>query len=282
MRSEWWWRGLHLALALTLPLALALLVGCKKAKEEKADLGPEVAPELIDEALSKAVYGASLDGLRVGEYIDYAIERRLENEESTITLGGTNVSVIDAEENNTKYTLRITRSFRRNDGSFQVVTGEDVIRVNPSAPASLSLPPESAALNPSALSAARLTNEALARASADGENPRRVTFHRLRESDGVEPAPAKVRLKPDCGGLSPCEIPVHYIQFDMVTWSSDDDYQKMSLDFAFSRKTPFLPFGEDFDQLSGLLVIDCRSLYVDIGTRDVYVRDCQQLDDFQK
>jgi hypothetical protein len=43
-----------------------------------------------------------------------------------------------------------------------------------------------------------------------------------------------------------------------------------------------IPFGRDFDQYSGLLVADCRSTYIPLETRTVYVRDCLTLDDFKK
>ena len=90
-----------------------------------------------------------------------------------------------------------------------------------------------------------------------------------------------LKARSDCAGLNPCELPAHFVQFDMVIWSSSDNYQKISFDFAFSTKTPFIPFGRDFDQMSGLLIVDCRSTYVPVTNRTVYVRDCLTLDDFQ-
>jgi hypothetical protein len=275
--------GLHLLLTLSLPFVLVFLFGCKRAKEEKADLGPEVSADAIDAALSKAITGATLDGLHVGEYLNYVVLRRLENADSVMLMGGTNVAIIDAQDSanqtQTKYTLQINKTYRKDDGSFQNVATEDALVVKkPGAaaiPMSLIAPPQ----KPLRLSAKSLTAWAASTVSAKAG---RTSFHRLRESDDVIDPPDKVRSKPDCGGLVGCRIPVHYIKFDLVQWFSDSEYQKIALQFGFSLRTPFLPFGEGFDQFSGLMVIDCRSTYVQLETRNVFVEDCQQLEDFQK
>ncbi len=81
---------------------------------------------------------------------------------------------------------------------------------------------------------------------------------------------------------NPCALEVRYIRFDMVQWYDDGTASKVALDFGFSVQPPFLPFGEDFDQLSGLMVLDCRSTYIPIEGRTVFLRDCMTLDDFDK
>ena len=68
----------------------------------------------------------------------------------------------------------------------------------------------------------------------------------------------------------------------MAQWENETDFQKVSLDFAFSLNPPFLPFGADFEQLSGIMVTDCRATYIPIEGRTVYVRSCKTLEDFQK
>ncbi len=84
----WLWRALHFATMLLTPVLISLLLsGCIKAKEEPADLGPEVAAEQIDLALSKAVRGVSLADTAVGQYVSYSVVRRLENGEITEMLG---------------------------------------------------------------------------------------------------------------------------------------------------------------------------------------------------
>lgn len=271
--SSWLLYGLHIGLALSLPFLLAFLVGCKKVEEEKPDFGPEVDGSAIDQALSKAIRGAHLDNVRVGQYIEYSVNRRLENEENTIALGGTRVEVINRQETETteKFTLKIFRSERLSGGTFETRVTEEALVLNKSNLMDLQ---KSSRFN--AISA-----------SADGRfQPQakvtKVTYHRLREFTETREAPKAVRERPDCGGLSPCQMEVRFIQFDMVQWHDDGTQTKVSLDFGFSVQPPFLPFGEDFDQFSGLMVIDCRSTYVPIENRTVFVRDCMTLDDFQK
>lgn len=278
--------SVHFLLTLLIPVFLIFMLSCKKAKEERADLGPEVAAESVDDALAKAMDGANLDNLHVGEYLNYVVLRRIENGEQVMVLGGTNISIIDAQDNDaqteTRFTLQINKAYRKNDGSFRNITTEDPLIVEKSqalvAPASLR------ALSPAKINIQALEQWAKSqpRASVLDDQPKRVSFHRLREGEESIDPPAKVRARADCGGLTDCKIPTHFIRFDLVSWYSDTDYQKVAFDFAFSQHTPFLPFGAGFDQLSGALVTDCRSTYVQLESRNVYVRDCQQIDDFQK
>lgn len=262
-------RSVHFLLSLLIPVFVVLMMGCIRAKEEKADLGPEVPADEIDRALSKAMHGADLSQTRVGQFLSYSVVRRLENEETTINLGSTRVDVFDKTEtaNEVRFTLKIVKAQRMNDGSFEVRQSEE--------PLVLQKSPNIA----SRLSAASLSANQV---SATEKKPSKTTFHRLRTSDGTREVPAAVKGKVDCGGLSPCELPVHYIQFDMVQWYTDDSYQKVALDFAFSTKTPYLPFGENFDQLNGVLITDCRATLIPAEGRTVYVRDCMDLEDFQK
>ncbi len=274
------WRGLHFLTALSVPFVLTLLMSCMKAEEEKADFGPEIPASSIDLALSKAIHNADLSGTAVGQFLSYSVTRRLENEETTINLGGTRVSVFDKVcdpvdcSAKLTFTLKIEKTTRLADNTFEVRQSEEplILRKGPIAPASFGP-------TPGKLSAASLAQH---RVGALAKKPTRVSFHRLRESDGNMDVPAVIKNKPGCGGLSPCELPVHYVQFDMVQWFSDETYQKISLDFAFSLKTPYLPFGEDFDQLNGVLVTDCRATQIPVEGRTVYLRDCMSLEDLQK
>jgi hypothetical protein len=275
----------HLGLTLSLPILLIFLFGCKKIEEEKAIYGPEVTGEAIDGALRKAIAGASLDNLAVGQFLDHSVVRRLENEDSTSTLGGTRVEVIDKVETDStvKFTLKIFKSQRMAGGIFETKVTEENLAFNKSSLQNIG----AMSLKSSRLSAAALSAEALAKpdrsqAGAQERKVARITYHNLSEFNEALPVPKTVREKPGCGGLSPCALQVRYIRFDMVQWYDDGGTTKVALDFGFSVQTPFLPFGEDFDQLSGLLILDCRSTYVPIENRTVYVRDCMTLEDFQK
>lgn len=280
----WMWRGIHLALALFIPVLLTVMMGCVKAKEFKEDLGPEVSGQAIDEALAKAVTGANFDHIDVGQFNSYSYTRRLEAEEITINLGDRRVEVTNAQENDdhtqVTFNLRITKNERLASGGFETVISEEplVLNIGPSIGASLGVRSFAAEPRCEAISAKSVADRVV-RALEDPVE--RVSYHHLREfSKQIDP-PAAVRDRAGCGGLSNCKLSVNYIQFDMVIWRTRETYQKVSLDFAFSVDTPFLPYGESFDQFNGLMITDCRSTYVPIETRTVYVRDCLSLDDFQ-
>ncbi|HMN69732.1 MAG TPA: hypothetical protein PKC28_14410 [Bdellovibrionales bacterium] len=272
MESRIGFHVVHFGLTICLALLVLLTFGCSKPEEEsKTDFGPEVSGVVIDRALGKAIQGATLNDIALGQYVEYHVNRRIEQEETTITLGATRVEVVSREDtaDAVKFTLRITRSTRLTaDAEFETTVSEEPLILK-----KVSLQ------GVGRLSAAKLSEEARAKAK-----PVRVTYHRLKEFSRTEAVPKRAGERADCGGMTPCSMVVNYLQFDMVQWYDDGSTQKVSLDFGFSTQTPFLPFGPDgsFDQLSGLMVLDCRSTYVPIEKRTVYLRDCQTLEDLQK
>ena len=281
-RDDWHWRTLHLAFALVLPFFLFTLVGCVKGKASKEDLGPEIPPAAIDQALSKAIGAGDVTRTAVGQHLLYSTVRRLENADSVITLGGTRIEVLDRQDKDTdplaNFTLRITQSTRMSDGSFETTQSESPLTFRkPAAAAAAFVPPSLSQLNAKVIAA-----HAMDEAPLGGGGPAKTTFHHLKESSATIDPPPTVKAKSNCGGLNPCQLDVRYVQFDLVIWSNDTDYQKVSLDFAFTSQVPFLPYGQDDQELSGLLLTDCRSTYVPLEKRTVYVRDCLNLDDFQK
>lgn len=276
--SQWLLGGLHLLLALTVPVLLSVMIGCMKATAKKEDLGPEVPSQEITNALARATQGSDLNSLAVGQYLSFSDTRRIENSESVIDLGGRRVEVLDRKDTTTEahFTMRVVNTQRLLNGKFETTTSEDALWLTKVA---------SSAAIPMRLRATRdnsLTAEDLSMGVSTQSQPQRITFHHLHESNGVLDAPPAVKSRANCSGLNPCEIPAHFLQFDMVRWQDATNYQKFSIDFAFTNKTPFIPFGHDFDQLTGVLIVDCRSTYVPVDSRTVYVRDCLSLDDFQK
>lgn len=279
--SAWLLHGMHLGLALSLPFLVLFLFGCNKVKEEKAVYGAEVTGEAIDRALTKAIGEASLDHVDVGQYLDHTVTRRIENEDMTSTLGGTRIEVIDRADTPTTatFTLEIFKSERVAGGNFETKRSEEPLRVRKPTLMGLGLDPYPK-VRP--LSALGLANEARAKAAAAERKITRISYHNLAEFTEPLAVPRAVAARAGCGGLNPCTLTVRYIRFDMVQWYSDGSTTKVALDFGFSTQPPYLPFGENFDQFSGLLVVDCRSTYVPIESRTVFVRDCMTLEDFQK
>jgi hypothetical protein len=272
------WRAMHLASALVMPFLVLALLGCQRAKEETAPIGPENDVESINKALGKATSGQALTNLKVGQFVKYSILRRIENNDVVNNLGDVTVEVIALDEKTSpvqnRYFLKITKHLRNSSNGFDEVISQDEIWVSkPGTSSILSTYPRS-----------HILTKAVANAyvTTDNSKPEKVTFHNLRESDEVLPIPSAVQKDADCGGLSPCSIPIRLVQFDLVYWYEGGKKQKINLNFGFSSVTPFLPFGDGFDLWNGMLVMDCRSTFVPVEDRTVFVRDCQSLEDFQR
>lgn len=277
-RRPWLLHGLHLVLACSVPVVLTLLLSCMKAKPVKEDLGPEVPPSAINDALSRMMQQSSLNKLAVGQYLDYTTTRRIENDDSTTTLGERRVEVIDRQNTSTDqsvYTLRITDTNRDQTGNFSSVVSEDSIQLDTSGSSS-----STSAAN--ILSNSEFMKTYVRALDSSAPTAQRISYYHLNESDGVIDAPPSVAARAGCSGLNPCNIPVHYVQFEMVLWQDAINYQKIDFSFAFSLATPYIPFGSAFSQLTGLLVVNCQSTYLPVEGTTVYVRDCSAIDDFQK
>jgi hypothetical protein len=262
--GNWLLAGLHLLLALATPIVVLLLTGCLKGQARPGVLGPEVSAEQVNAALQKQMNSGNLGNMKVGQYVDFAVTQRIEGEDFDSPVGSRHVEVINRQDDATTatFTMRITQDALQSNGSNQTVVTEDSITLKKT----------------SSLSAQGLA--ANVNAAADSQ---KTTFHNLAESDGVMDPPDSVKNRAGCGGMSSCSLNVHYLQFDMAVWSDATNYQKISFDFAFSTQSPYLPYGSDFNQLTGLLIQDCRSTYIPIpNSIPVYVRSCSTLDDFQQ
>jgi hypothetical protein len=269
------WRLLHLLSVLTLPVVLTLMMGCIKAKEEKADLGPEVDFNEIRKAVAKATEAVDDSTMAVGQFVNYSYLRRLEAEENTINLGWTKVDVIRKRDEPDRYVyvFRVERASRQPDNTFEIKVGQSDYPVPKASP----LPAIASLWDQDLNSYARA-------ASGDpmAKEVTKATYHNLKVSSGSYPVPPAVKNRPGCGGLSSCDIPSTLIQFDFVEWYNDGTYQKVAVDLTFTDKTPYLPFGRNFDLFNGILISDCRATVVPIEGRTVYVRDCLNIEDFQK
>jgi hypothetical protein len=291
------WTSLHVGLVMLLPFLLSFFLGCKKVESKPEDLGPVTDVREIESALSKIVSDASFDGIDVGRFAYATFTQRLENNEVVENLGDLLVTVAarkdpnDVPDNEVHFILRIDRQERLPDQKFEKTQTEETLKLRRAGLLALLDRSGVSALTEvgsfasagSLLTAASVDAVKSRSLQASQRPPVRTTFHRFRQSTGVVPVPASARARPNCGGVASCQLNVHYMQFDIVSWYSDTEYQKVSVDWAFSTDTPFLPFGERLDdQLFGMMLTGCASTYVSIPDRRVYVRQCWNLEDFQK
>jgi hypothetical protein len=247
---------------------------CMKAKAQREDLGPEFSADQISSALERATDKADLSGIAAGQNVQYSHTRRIENSETVLDLGSRRVDVLDRVDGTdlTTVTLRVSELMRNMAGAFESKITEDQLLLKRSP----------AAANSTALGSAHAFLMREIHGMADETTPRRTSFHHLKETDAIIDPPLAVKGRTSCNGLNPCSLHVHYVQFELVIWQDDKNYQKISFDFGFSLQTPFLPYGSEFEQLNGVMITDCRSTYVPIQSRSVYVRDCFDLEDFKK
>jgi hypothetical protein len=277
----WLLRGFHFLLALSVPLVLTVMLSCMKATAQKEDLGPAFTADQINAAIARVQANSTLNNLAVGQYLVFDTTRRVANGDDTIDLGGRRIDVIDRQDttDQARFTSRITTSTRLPNGTFETTVAEDALwldKVAAAAATAVTLRPANGSPVLNAASLVHLNDDP----TTDGTTPT-ISYYHLQESDGVIPAPPTVAAKPNCGGLSNCQIPLHYIHFDIVTWQDSQNYTKVTIDFGFSTLTPLIPVGLDFAQLSGLLISNCQASYLAVDNEQVYVRDCESLDDYQ-
>jgi hypothetical protein len=287
-REVWTWRGIHFVLVALLPLILVFLAGCKVAKETTEDLGPAFTDEQVDEALNKAIEGYTFRYIHVGQFVHYDMNRRLENQETTINLGNLDVrikAIKDQEPgddpNSITFIVKAEQNDRNASGGFDTKITEEPLTLIYSPSLSDALKVSALDAMRSTASAARVTTASL-RSQAGAMASQPVTYHHLKTFTTEMDVPEKVRETADCGGIPNCKLRVNFIQVQMVVWKSESSYQKYALDLAFSPDMPYIPFGDGMDQLNGLMVQNCQSTYVPIEKRTVYVRDCLILDDFRR
>ena len=285
----------HAALAAALPFLLVLLFGCELvprlgAEDPKTDFGPEVSDEALELALSRAIDGATLQGIDVGQYLEYVTSRRLEAEDGVTTIAGVHVEVAGKEqvaETADTYTIRfqlvISDSQRQADGGFETKVTEEPLEIDfpKEAPAALAV--SGASLRAYTDRAVRGAPHAFMALTEPQATATRQTIHNLKTSSETTAAPGAVAGKPGCGGLASCALHKRWVSFDVVQWFDKGAPVKVHLDYGFSLDTPILPYGQYVDEKwAGLLVSYCVSGYVPITGRTVFVRDCKNIEDFQK
>ena len=249
---------IHLALTLLAPVCLFLLLGCTEDPEaKKAELGPEASVDQVNKALDEAMDSRSPSQTRVGDQVLYELNQRVEAS-AVIKMRDilTEVKSRQEDENFTIYLLDET-TVDYEPKEPETVRREIEWRVaKPKLP---ELPP--ASLSP--LNLFSPLQDLLAKAPP-------VTFHNLEIKRSVRPPPAAVENSSDCRGLSPCELNVTEVNFDLVEWPSPDDWKTTAYRYIYSSDTPY----------PGHLVLLCVKTLIDTEERDYFVSQCQVLRDF--
>lgn len=263
MTSKFVWNVIHFGVALAIPIVLIFLVSCKQAHEEKAPLGPQVDPSVIDGALAQAIDGASIADLQVNQSAHYQLNRRIANQDPTLDQGNHDLQVIDRHDDpntqETVITIHQNQRIRKAD-SFENVESESTLTTP--------MPSLTAKIEAGAVPGIAATTR--------DTQPVNVTYHNFSTSKGDATPPDNVANRTGCGGLSPCTLHLTYISFDVAYWYNSEDYDKVHFDYAFTNQLPFM------GDLLGVMAEGCAAQYVTVGNNRYFVRDCKYLTDFQK
>ncbi len=262
---------IHSVLSFCLLLLVFSLVSCKKAKEERVLLEGEVSVQEVENALGKALQGATLEHLRAGQTATYEVNMRIESSEDVRLLSKIEYLIKPHPITSDEPIEPQFRKFLRMSTSWDYTVDPPRKEVLEK---SISLPESTISLLGRSLEST-LSFSSFHLTTSSTPIVRR-TYHRLRTFTQLEGPPQSVRSRPDCGGLSPCQIRTTTVEYDEANWFSEKDYKILQYQYVISTDPPYL------DDAVGLLVRACLGLYVDIDTRNVYVRECQILTDFQK
>ncbi|MCC7403119.1 MAG: hypothetical protein IT288_01870 [Bdellovibrionales bacterium] len=255
---------IHFFLTLLLPVGLFLLLGCTEDPEvKKADLGPEVSVDQVNKVMDEALASRSPTETRVGDKVLYEINQRVETS-SIIRLKEVLLDVKSRSEDNEFIVYLLDEATTDYQGDTPDTVQKEVEwRI-----AKTNLPE----LPPASLYRATLWQplQSVVRPPSLFAKDTPVTFHNLSITKGVRPAPPAVAESADCRGLSPCQLNVAEVNFDLVEWPSPDDWKVTKYRYIYSSDTPY----------PAHLILLCVKTLVDTEARDYFVSQCQVLRDF--
>lgn len=256
--------AIHFLLAIFIPVLLFVLAGCKKAHEEKADLGAQVDPQEIQKVLDTVQNRVDINSLKANQQISYELNRRFVGQDNTYLLGSHQLQVLNRTSRSDLgldlATILHNETIRKEDHFDQLKFEQTIPLKTPNATLQPGQP-----LVPGIQASAHMASDV-----------RSVTYHNFETSTGKVQPPDKALARPNCAGLSPCELNVTYIKYDEVIWNADSSYDTVHYDFSFTSDLPYM------GGLMGLMVAGCVSQNVPIGQYRYLVRDCQYITDVSK
>lgn len=257
-------------LALLMPILFFGLVSCMKKPNHKADYGPEVAPNEVENAI-KELGDPDPFSINKGEFSYHETTQALDTQAPMVVLQKAQ-TVTNKVENAHDYVFTLVTEINEYINGSMHSSKEE---------ANLSL--EKRVVN--SLSSAAADNDApiyvkqgpvtfKSMIAKEDETKKRVTYHNLKKSPDFFPIPDAVRARPDCGGLADCgrSLRVMKISVDQVIWESDERGQKTSYEFITSPDVPYFSFE----------LLSCAQSWIDYEGRVLSVRQCQSVKDFKK
>lgn len=258
-------------------LVLALifiLSGCQKVKEKPPAIGSEVSAESISLEFDKIYRQIDPFETKVGDLLFYISNRKIEQQTESLVLGtlGREVTNIEPLDNGGfKMTIR-TVDFQYNYESEQLekIRDENCI-LQLSTQLTYDCPSDTE-------EQAMLVKSTpfIQKAVIQEENPLVwVKYYGLETSQATVTPPERIRNNPNCSGLSPCQINLTYIRYDIVAKYQDGTTRRFRVDRSVTPDLRYMgPDGIDYET--------CLSTSVDVQGRPVFLRDCTFLGDLVK
>lgn len=266
----------HILLSLLLPLLIFLLSGCdnKDVVDKKPSLGPEVKVEEVAQAIQSGIGNQSLNHLNVGDAALYELNQKVETG-GTFKVAEVITYLREKNESAEDYIELVFSQQRTNfNGTDSEQEAEkDIVRsiekikeataaaeIHSLAEKALPLPLFEQLIKPTA---------------------QKLTLHDLSISQEVRDPPERIKEKSDCGGLSPCQLQVTHITFDMAFWENDTQWSKAEIQLSLSPSLPMLDNIREnlFGWLPSLSV--CINEQVQGQKRKYFLRTCSVLRDLQ-
>jgi hypothetical protein len=285
---------IHAFLALLAPFLIFALTGCDlKIEGEPVDYGAVVPFSEISDAINEGVKDIDPSLTKKGAFVHYSTKQYLAAGKVVNVLSDTGLTVTERTEaaQGVELTLiekRFTygapgEPMKEQAREFTLeFTNESASKAAPqtlqqslqqSLQSLLSHEPgQSPGLSPS-LSPVKATSEGA-----------RVTFHNLATGTVQLAAPKAVQAQPNCLGLPNCQVTLHNVSFDQVTWLTEGP-QRIHFDFYVSpnvpqisgfNMSPVLPFYPG-------LYKSCITLMVSIGDgrSKTLLSECQEVENFR-
>lgn len=274
-----------------LPLAVA---GCLKAPSTQVQKGTEASCQQIDQYIQQARTQSVLT-IKKDEYANidtsYAIEKLPPQ-----TIGQYAVTVLDRQENAQEIVLRIREDNRELvNGQFKNSSKEDsytILKPGNSATSSTGENMIADVVNSAVLftvndsqtssistrfkirsGVSAKSNGPLCQQKAEGKV---ASYNNLEVQDIAVAIPSSVKMKPNCGGLSDCNAPLHgkLLKFDRWLYQDNGEELKVTSYLITSPDVPY--FAGVFSQC-----LQYSQPYNDAGQKiQVLITECDNVTDF--
>lgn len=231
---------------------LNLNSGCLTPPDTAIVYGPEVAPELIAEALQKAVGENESPSLfKREEVVLKEISRTIRGRAQIDILSSSEITVVEKLETSTQWQIKDVEVLQNYDLTNPQNRLDPIVREDHKCWNKTSLLREACDIaiplkGPSKVPAARSTVREKLRpfeffAQDSGPTSEKtITYHNLEVKTSLGAPPPSVFLSPDCRGIPQCQIHLTEIEFDRVNWLDDPEGYKIHYKLKISPDVPAL------------------------------------------